>query len=690
MAVSALLRRQIRQNNWRRPLTTPSDSGIHTPIVIVGAGPSGLFLSRLLDSYKTPCVVLEASPSLTSHPQAHFLNTRSMEILKHSLPAIYQRVRHEMPPVEEWKRFRFGHDMNNVLAQVIHPVDRPLQAHLDANGKLLPVDSSDTCTLPIETTRPLSPCSVGHLAQHTFCKILNEAEAPLATVHYGQPVVQVEHVQDDGLYRVVTSDGTVFVTPVVVAADGFHSTLRKLWNIPMDGQEGIQHLINVHIRANDDVNVVPPAMLYAIWNPQLVGMMVRHSPQEYILQIPYFPPYQTMERNFTLEQVQTMVEAAFGTAQGISIESIRPWTMSSLIARRYVSKNVGGVLVGDAAHVFPPAGGFGMNTGMQDVHNLAWRLSLWHKNGQEAEQLESLLSRYESERRPVAQRNAALSVRNYRRILELTKACYLNDEHPSLLVRLLDQMTLLPLSTRQTMFQNLLETATFPLSALKNPSNPHARLVTRNVRKILKQGGGLPLLFPKFELGFGYGEKPSENEEEWTQDSMGYAPQIKVGHLLPHVELQVMNYSKQDFSNLQIINNKVPNGGVHISSCDLPAQLRIDGPCFVIVLLNGSEGEPPKLVCNALETVKSECGVPVASVAVVCTDKQPPTTFSSFDLIVEDVERTLSKMIDTDDGPAVIVLRPDGHVASVIPIADFQAQEPNLTNIITESITQTV
>ena len=49
-----------------------------------------------------------------------------------------------MPPVEEWKRFRFGHDMNNILAQVIHPVDRPLQANLDANGTLLPVDSPDT------------------------------------------------------------------------------------------------------------------------------------------------------------------------------------------------------------------------------------------------------------------------------------------------------------------------------------------------------------------------------------------------------------------------------------------------------------------------------------------------------------------------------------------------------------------
>ena len=90
-----------------------------------------------------------------------------------------------------------------------------------------------------------------------FVKILNEAEAPFATVHYGKPVVHVKYTQDDGgLHRVVTSDGTVFVAPVVVAADGFHSTLRKLWNIPMDGQEGIQHLINVHIRVNDNDGII--------------------------------------------------------------------------------------------------------------------------------------------------------------------------------------------------------------------------------------------------------------------------------------------------------------------------------------------------------------------------------------------------------------------------------------------------
>ena len=376
-------RAQRQQQQLHRLLSarsaTSSSSTIHTPILIVGAGPSGLLLSNLLSSYGTPSLVLEAASSPTAHPQAHFLNTRTMEILRHCLPSIYQRVQQEMPPVHQWKYFRFGHDMTNSMAQVVHPVDRPLQANVDANGKLVAIaNEADTSSSDQDDSAgtPLSSCTVGHLAQHTFCKILQEAEAPNATVEYNTPVVGIDY--ENGMHHVRTKDGTTYVSPVVVAADGAHSTLRKLWKIPMQGQEAIQHLVNVHIRATGQKEL-PPAMLYSIWNPHLVGMMVRHSQDEYVLQIPYFPPYQSLERNFTQAKVKTMVESAFGHSE-VSIESIRPWTMSSLIAQRYCARDDGGVLVGDAAHVFPPAGGFGMNTGLQDVHNLAWRLSWWHAN----------------------------------------------------------------------------------------------------------------------------------------------------------------------------------------------------------------------------------------------------------------------------------------------------------------------
>lgn len=116
-------------------------------------------------------------------------------------------------------------------------------------------------------------------------------------------------------------------------------------------------------------------------------------------------------------------------------------------------------LMGDAAHQFPPAGGFGMNTAIQDAHNLAWKLAAvlptspsfnaeapdasregsgdsnsacrgwgWSQgaSGRVAAGVERLLDSYEAERRPVALVNTALSMRNWRESLKvrLTAVCH--------------------------------------------------------------------------------------------------------------------------------------------------------------------------------------------------------------------------------------------------------------------------
>jgi hypothetical protein len=81
--------------------------------------------------------------------------------------------------------------------------------------------------------------------------------------------------------------------------------------------------------------------------------------------------------------------------------------MTAEVAERF---RVGRVfLAGDAAHRFPPTGGFGLNTGVQDVHNLAWKLALVLTGRAPA----ALLDTYEQERQPVAQANTDWSVGNF-------------------------------------------------------------------------------------------------------------------------------------------------------------------------------------------------------------------------------------------------------------------------------------
>jgi 2,4-dichlorophenol 6-monooxygenase len=75
-------------------------------------------------------------------------------------------------------------------------------------------------------------------------------------------------------------------------------------------------------------------------------------------------------------------------------------------------------LAGDAAHRFPPSGGMGMNTGIQDAHNLVWKLHAVEQGCASPALLES----YEAERRPVAQRNADQSLQNAMKMLEVFDA----------------------------------------------------------------------------------------------------------------------------------------------------------------------------------------------------------------------------------------------------------------------------
>ena len=94
---------------------------------------------------------------------------------------------------------------------------------------------------------------------------------------------------------------------------------------------------------------------------------------------------------------------------------ITPHLSLWLVAARF---DVGRVfLVGDAAHRFPPAGGFGMNTGIQDSHNLAWKLAA--VLGGRAKP--ALLGSYSTERRPIAVANTNLSVRNFDETLDVPR-----------------------------------------------------------------------------------------------------------------------------------------------------------------------------------------------------------------------------------------------------------------------------
>jgi putative polyketide hydroxylase/tetracenomycin A2 monooxygenase-dioxygenase len=136
----------------------------------------------------------------------------------------------------------------------------------------------------------------------------------------------------------------------------------------------------------------------------------------------------------TPEQATHVIREAVGRPQlEVEILGSTTFRIGAEIAERYREGRV--FLVGDAAHSMPPTGGFGMNTGIQDAHNLAWKLASVIKGTAGEELLES----YDEERRPVAQANVDWSVSNAKRMRELREAIA-GEDVDRLASALLDQI----------------------------------------------------------------------------------------------------------------------------------------------------------------------------------------------------------------------------------------------------------
>jgi 2-polyprenyl-6-methoxyphenol hydroxylase-like FAD-dependent oxidoreductase len=725
----------IRRNATNFQCTNPlikrwisrQHSSITAPVVIIGGGPTGLLLSILLSQYNIPSTLIErrTPKEIHLHPQAHYINLRSMEILKHYVPYVYQNVLQDMPPVEDWEAFTFGHSvLGRQIARVLHPV-RGIEVGQDGNGVLVAEESSSENTSSsssssihalsnktdpsIHTSKRCSVCNPSHLAQNKFSSLLLDEARRMKSLIDQQQTQSESHVQSQFDHEVnifhgesvqyvkehnsskliVQTDHRQIEAQYVVAAEGYNSKTRNDHGGILAGNPAMQHLMNVHFRTSELLSKrlmerkEAVGMLHFVFNSQIVGAFVCHNAEEgeWVLQVPYFPPFQE-PKDFTLDRVREMVLAGLlghnisesDKMQGIEVLSIKPWTMAATVAQSFFvgdSKRI--ILAGDAAHAFPPAGGFGMNTGFQDAHNLAWRLAIALKYGSiSKENDEAILRPYEHERRPIASQNAALSVRNFNRTLEIAKACYLNADHPSLLKRIMEAppMNFIPMAVRQKSFAAAVSTAMLPLTNLASAGNLYGKHVKRNVRKILESGGGLPLLFPRFEIGFSY--DPLENLD-FGDDTAGYYPKVAIGYRLPHVPVEIIERGNENCEAIESIT----------TITDIAAQLKRRwmnpvSPNYSVILWNplGSESMRRKMMIWAEDQCDDEIE------AIELYSKRSEVMSRHDEIAKEGMESNVlldesmyfaSLLGENSSGMDMkstntfyaLILRPDGHIADI-------------------------
>ncbi len=362
-----------------------ADQADHFPVLIVGGGASGLLLSALLSRQGVRSLLVERNSTTCDHPQAHVVNTRSMEIFR-SLGLDSEIRRHALPMGTSHVRWVTDLAGRQLAALNLAPPPKEIVLRM------------------AQSPAPQASCAQDRIEP----LLANLAAKGPGRVEFSTEMVDLETAPDGvtvklrhgGKERVVHADW-------VVACDGAASPTRSLLGIAMEGPEALAHVVGIYFHADlSEFASARPAILYWTIDTEAPGTLIAIDGKErWVFHAAWDVERLSLE-SYTKEQCKRILRRAIGADVDFDIRSVRPWTMAAQVAERYRAGRV--LLAGDAAHRFPPTGGFGMNTGLQDVHNLAWKLAavIEGKAGS------VLLDSYESERLPVGRGNCDWSARN--------------------------------------------------------------------------------------------------------------------------------------------------------------------------------------------------------------------------------------------------------------------------------------
>ncbi len=213
------------------------------------------------------------------------------------------------------------------------------------------------------------------------------------TVEWGRSMTNLRSVTDG--VQVEFDDGTVLLAGWVVGSDGAHSQVRSGMGIEFPGVPLVERFLLADVR----VDLGLPRDAVAVWlrGAQMLAAFPLPGQDLWRLMAPA-PEGTDVSDHDVLEVLVGLLADYTGTAPEVSGCD---WTSTFRIHRRLAATYRRGhvLLAGDAAHIHSPFGGQGMNTGLGDAENLAWKLGLVVRGLAG----ESLLDTYEAERRPVAE-----------------------------------------------------------------------------------------------------------------------------------------------------------------------------------------------------------------------------------------------------------------------------------------------
>ncbi|MFF8017984.1 FAD-dependent monooxygenase [Streptomyces sp. NPDC007929] len=362
-------------------------AGPHTvsvPVLIVGGSLVGLSTSLFLGRLGVPHMLVERHAGTSIHPRGRGNNVRTMELFR--VAGVEQGIKDAAATLA----------VNHGILQtptLVGDAGEWLFRDIDPGGGLARFSPSAWCLC---SQNDLEPVLLDHAREHggdlRFHTELMSFDSDAGGV------TAVVKSRETGEHTTVRAD-------YLVAADGPRSPVREQLGITQSGPGDLFHNVSLTFRSRALADVVGDRHFIVCYltGPEADGALLPVDNREnWVFHAPWHPENGETLEEFTDERCVEHIRRAVGVPDlDVEITGKAPWHAAQRVARSYRSGRV--FLAGDSAHEMSPTGAFGSNTGIQDAHNLAWKLAAvldgWA--GQE------LLDTYDAERRPVAEATSA-------------------------------------------------------------------------------------------------------------------------------------------------------------------------------------------------------------------------------------------------------------------------------------------
>ncbi|MGW6984540.1 FAD-dependent oxidoreductase [Streptomyces sp. NPDC054932] len=351
----------------------------HVPVLIVGGSLVGLCTSLFLGRHGIRHMVVEKHAGTSMHPRGRGINVRTMELFR--VARVEDRIREAASVLADNHGIMQGGSLTGDDQEWLFE-------EIDPGGALARFSPAAWCLCSQNDIEPVlmsvTPSLGADLRFST--ELLSFDQDPGG-------VTAIVKNRDTGEHSTVRAD-------YLVAADGPRSPVREALRIGQSGSGDLFHNVSITFRSRMLAHVVGDRRFIVCYltKPDADGALLPvDNAERWVFHAPWHPDRGETLEDFTDERCVEHIRRAIGAPDlDVEVTGKAPWHAAERVAERYASGRV--FLAGDSAHEMSPTGAFGSNTGIQDAHNLAWKLAAV-LDGTAGP---GLLQTYEAERLPVA------------------------------------------------------------------------------------------------------------------------------------------------------------------------------------------------------------------------------------------------------------------------------------------------